>query len=298
VTVSYSEVSGDSLPAWYAADMGVFQKHNLDVDLKLIDSSTSVAALLAGETQIALVGGSSVMSAAAGGADLQVVAMLSPVPPYVFEVAQGINSVDDLRDKKVGVSQPGSSSDIITRIALKALGLEPDKDVAIVSVGSSQNRTSAMISGAIQGALAHPPENLKMEQAGTHQLVDISTLNVPSANTGAAVQRAWANSHREAMQAFVDSLVEATARLKQDEPGTATVIQHYYKLEDAQQVKVTYDYHVQHILPTLPYPRPEQFQSAVSILSDKNPAIASYDVTKLLDPSYVQSAADRGLDKL
>ena len=127
MAVAYSEISGDALPLWEAADAGIFTQNHLNVDLEMISSNNAVASLLAGQTQASLVGGAAVLSANVQGADLVTVATIAPVYPYVFEVAQGINTPEDLKGKKVGVSQIGSSSDIATRIALEKIGLNPTR---------------------------------------------------------------------------------------------------------------------------------------------------------------------------
>src|SRR5206468_3251632 len=84
----------------------------------------------------------------------RVVAQLAGVYPFVLEVAAKITSIADLKGKKIGVSSVGSSSDIATRAALKKLGLDPDKDVTIVPVGSAAQRTAAMLSGAIDAGVS------------------------------------------------------------------------------------------------------------------------------------------------
>ena len=138
--VSYSELVPDSLALWGASDGGYFSKNNLDVSIQLIDSAKGIPALLSGQTNIAVLGGSNALNAAVGGADLEVVAVLAPVYPYQLMVPASITSAEQLKGKKVGVSSVGSSSDIGTRVALKKLGLDPTKDVSILAVGSSQNR--------------------------------------------------------------------------------------------------------------------------------------------------------------
>jgi hypothetical protein len=49
------------------------------------------------------------------------------------------------------------------------------------------------------------------------------------------------------------------------------------------------------VLATLPYPRPEQFKDALEQLASTNPKVSDVDLGKLLDASFVQNAADRGL---
>jgi hypothetical protein len=70
-------------------------------------------------------------------------------------------------------------------------------------------------------------------------------------------------------------------------------------LDESDQTLVgrTYDYFVQTVTPSQPYPRPEQFADVLAALAQRNEAARSIDLNKVLDPSFVQSAVDRGLDK-
>src|SRR2546426_309501 len=207
--VSYSELVPDSLALWGASDGGYFGKSNLDVTIQLIESAKGIPALLSGQTNIAVLGGSNALNAAVSGADLEVVAVLAPVYPYQLMVPASITRAEQLKGKKVGVSSIGSSSDIGTRTALKKLGLDPTKDVDIVAVGSSQNRIAAMYTGAIQGSVNQPPDTVAMKARGFHSILDLAGAKLPTANTGVVVQRSWASSHNGVVQRFIDSLVQA-----------------------------------------------------------------------------------------
>ena len=189
LTISYSNPIADFLPFWIAADDGTFAKNGIDPDIQSIASAQGVAALLAGQTQVAGIGGSEILSAAAGGADLVVVANLVPVYPHIFYVAPDIRTPADLKGKKVGISSIGSSSDIATRVLLRRIGLDADKDVTIVAVGSTDQRTAALVAGAIQGAVTLVPDTLVVEDKGFKPLYDLAALNLPASQTVIAVQR-------------------------------------------------------------------------------------------------------------
>jgi NitT/TauT family transport system substrate-binding protein len=160
LVVSYSAIVPMTLPVWVASDEGIFKKNGLDVQLTYIESSKGIAAVISGETQMANIGGPETLSAVAGGADLVTVACESPSWPFVMQVVPGINSMAELKGKKVGVSNFGSTSDIATRLALENSKLDPEKDVAIIAVGSASNRLAALKSGAIQGGVSFPPRFL------------------------------------------------------------------------------------------------------------------------------------------
>jgi NitT/TauT family transport system substrate-binding protein len=295
LSVSYSEVIPDELAPWAAADGGIFQKHNLDVTLTSIASANGVAALLSGQVQIAQLGGSEVLSAAAGGADLVIVANLVPVFPYVFMAAPTINSFSDLKNKKVGVSKVGGSADIATRVALQKNGLDPAKDVTIVETGSAANRVAALRSGAIQGGVSQPPESTTLEQQGFHSIYDLAKQKLPAANTVVATTGTYLKGHRSVVQAYIDSLVEALARIRKDKTFAEGVLTKWEKVTDQTLLDSTYTFYTQEVFPAYPYPKPEQYQAAIDALKGNNSKLASFNVSKILDPSFVKSAQDRKL---
>jgi NitT/TauT family transport system substrate-binding protein len=298
LVVSYSNIIGDELPLWSTKEGGFFEQNALEVgDLQNIASAQGVPAIISNQVQVAQVGGSEVMSANAEGADLVVVAQLAGVYPFVLEVAAPIRTVADLRGKKVGVSAPGSSSDIATRAALKRMGLDPDKDVTILPVGSAAQRTAAMLSGAIDAGVSQPPDSLAVEAKGFHVLYDLASQKLPSANTSVVVTRSFLNANRAVVQRYVDSLVQGIKKMKADRQFGITVLKKYFKSTDDVAMEATYDFYARLVTATQPFPRPEMFADAQTILGAKSDKVKSYDVTKMLDTSFVQSAVDRGLDK-
>ena len=296
LVVGFSEVYEGALPMWYAASKGIFLRNGLDVDLRFTASSTGVAALLAGEVQIFQGGGSECLSANVEGGDIVLVGNLVPIYPYVFMVSKDINTINDLKGKKVGVSTAGSTSDIATRVGLAQKGLDPDKDVVIVAVGSSQNRTAALLAGTIQGGLDQPPGSIALEAQGLHVLFDMASQKLPVVNNGLAVKKTFIGSSRDLVQRYVDSLVQAIAALKKDKPGGMEILKREMKVDDQATLSRTYDYAVG-LFPDLPFARPEHLADSVRVLGAKNEKIRAFDLSKMLDESFVRSAADRGLNK-
>ena len=294
--MGYSNIAGDEIAAYEAMDNGIFSKHNLDVNGQLIaGGAATTAALLSGQIQVAHAGGSETLSAVANGADLVVVATLAGYYPYLFEVSQDLKDVHDVVGKKIGVSNIGGSADIATRVYLRGQGLDPEKDVTIVATGSAQNRTAALMSGAIQGGMAGPPDSLSVEAIGLHPIADLATLHLPSANTVVVMQRAWVQANHDVVQRYIDALVEASMALKQDKPGTIAILKKYYQSDDDHAMDVAYEFYANEVVQVLPYPKADQFKDAVDTLSVTNPKVREIELGKLLDTSFVQNAADRGL---
>ena len=296
--VAYSNLTNDNLSQWYAKDKGIFGENALDIELVAIDGgSRTMAALISGDVKIAQLGGSEVMSAQVGGADLVITAVLAPVYPYLFMAAADIKTPADLKGKKIGISSAGGSADIATRKVLAALNLDPEKDVTLVSLGSHEQRTAALLAGSIQAAVDDPPNLTKLKDAGYHSLYDLAGQKLAAANTTIVAQKAWVTANKAVMQRYVDSIVSSVARMKKDRAGAIEVMKKYFGATADRGYDEAYDFYLNEVTPALPFPRPELFVDAQATLSKTNAKVKDLDVKTILDVSFVQSAADRGLDK-
>src|SRR5438876_611576 len=230
VKVAYTNITGDSLPTWVALDAGIFKKNGLDVELLSVDGgSRGMATLLSGEIDIATLGGAECLSATASGAKVTVTAVGTPVFPYFLMAAPEIKTVADLRGKKVGISSVGGSADIATRKVLKDSGLDPDKDVTLVSLGSHAQRTAALFAGALQAAVDDPPNTTELMDKGFHNIYDLAGKRLATAQTGTVAQASFIGPNREAMPRFVDSQIEAVAWLKKNKAQAVAIMKKYYK---------------------------------------------------------------------
>jgi NitT/TauT family transport system substrate-binding protein len=297
LAVAYSNLITDNLPLWTARDMGIFDRSGLDVDLQYIASTNAMAALLAGQVQVASTGGSEVINSIANGADLVVVATLNPVYAVFLETRPEIKTAEDLKGKTIAITNPGASFDVATRVLLQHEGIDPDRDVTFIKTGSVANVTAALVSGNVDAGLANVPDTIKIEAAGLHPLFDMSKLGLPGSTVVLVLQRAYVDQQRAAVQRFVDDVVEALAREKHDQPGSVRLLEKYLQTQDQRGMEAAFDYYTQSILPALPFPRPEQFGDAQRTTSAVNPKAQDVSVESFLDPTFVQSGADRGLDK-
>jgi NitT/TauT family transport system substrate-binding protein len=297
VAVAYSNLITDNLPLWSAKETGVFDRNGLDVDLQYIASTNAMAALLAGQVQVASTGGSEVINSIANGADLVVVATVTPVYAVFLETRPEIKTAEDLKGKSIAITNPGASFDVSTRVLLQHEGLDPDNDVTFVKTGSVANVTAALVSGNVDAGLANVPDTIKIEAAGLHPLFDMSKLGLPGSTVVLVMQRTYVNTQHEVVQRFVDGVVEALAREKQDRSGSVSLLEKYLQSQDQQGMEAAFDYYTQNVLPALPFPKVEQFADAQRTTSAVNAKAQEVRVESFLDSTFVQSAADRGLDK-
>jgi NitT/TauT family transport system substrate-binding protein len=297
ISISYPE-GGAHLPLFYARDKGIFAKNGLDVALQgLGGGPVAAAALQSGEIQIVDITGSEVVSADAAGADIIILATLTPVYPYVFEVSQAISSKDDLKGKTIAVRASGDATDIATRVLLKREGLDPDKDVTILAVQQEGARMASLMAGQICCTVAQVQDRVLLEKNNFHLLFDMTTLGIPNAQGVIATKRAYAKDHPGVIQHFIDSLVESIARSKNDRAGSLPVLKAQLKLDDDAIVAATYDFFIGEVVPSVPTPTAVQFADAISILSRHNDNLKGFDVARFIDTSYLANSLKGGPDK-
>ncbi|MBV9328727.1 MAG: ABC transporter substrate-binding protein [Chloroflexi bacterium] len=295
VAISFSDRTASDLALFLAKTVDLFGKYNVDADLQYVASNTGIPALISDQTQFALIGGPETLAANVEGADLVAILQNSGAQPYVMEVAGSIQTIDDLKGKKVGISSVGSSSDSATRISLRLKGLNPDQDVNIVAVGSLENRMSAMLNGAVDAGLASPPDTLALEDGGMHVLYDCSQLSMPPLAQCLITRRATINSQRDLVQRVVNAVVEATAVQKRDKAASQKALTDWANMTDQRVLDVAYDYWTNHVLRIPPTLKQDDFQAFVDDLAQRNEKAKGFDPSKMIDTSFVDAATQQGL---
>jgi NitT/TauT family transport system substrate-binding protein len=298
VTVSYDGTPND-MPVFIARDQGIFAKHGVDATLVPIAGPTSVAAVLSGQVQVGHSGGSEVIGAAVQGGDVKIVAVQSPVFPFLLMVQPSIKTPEDLKGKNVGISNPGGAADTALRIVLPKLGLQPDKDVTFISMGSIANQVGGLQSGAIAGTIiVDGPDTYNMQNAGFPSLFDVSKLDVPYVDAVIELQGAYIDSHRAFVQNYVDAMIEATLLMRNNKDVAIQALNNIFQGNAADSYPSTYDYYSQpNVTVVPPLPNVDDFKNTVDILCKREADACNFDANKMIDASFVQSAISRGLTK-
>lgn len=298
---SYGNVTPSNLAPFMAKELGLFEKYNLDVDLSLIDGgNASSAALLGGNVQVANFGGTEAMSAFAGGADVQVVALFVPVTPWQLLAKADYKSPSDLKGKVVGVASIGGSAYVAAVSAMRKMGLDPDKDVTIQAFGNTANLTAAMLGGAAYAGPGHPPDTVRLLAAGFKVVYDLAAQKVLATDNGTIVLRSWADKNKAALQGYVDAEIEAIGIARKDKAKTLPILAKLLKLDpvkDADAVSQTYDFYVGTIFPLYPHPVVDSFNASRDTLVAQNPNLKDLDVRRVIDDSFVSDAEKRGVGK-
>src|SRR5438876_10210295 len=215
VRVAYGNVTPANLAPFYAKEKGIFLQNGLDVDLSLIDGGgKAMAALLGNSVDIAQLGGTEAMSAFVGGGDVEAVSLFVPVSPWVLMAPASYTGPNDLKGKVVGVASKGGSSEVAANQSIEKLGLKLT-DVSILATGSVANLTSAMLANQVYAGPGHPPDTAALFHAGYKVIMDLASQKVPAVENCTIVTKKYASEHKDVIQKYVDSLVQAIVAMKE-----------------------------------------------------------------------------------
>jgi NitT/TauT family transport system substrate-binding protein len=277
---------------------GLDAKHGIDLDVTAVNNAaTAVAALLAGDFDICQHSTPALVSAAAAGGDLVIVGGVLNSQPYFLITRPEIKQAADLIGKALAISGPGSSSDFAARTALEYLGLRPDQDVTLQTIGGASERIAAMQAGAIAGTILAPPEAMTVLAEGNNLLVDFSDLGKAYQHIAVMTTRDYLREHPERVEAFLKATAEAVARMHADKALTLRVLADYLDLDpaaNATALDLTYDLVIQKLMRVEPMPSLPGIQALIDDLSRENPAVANLKPEDVVDLTLVDKLQAEG----
>jgi NitT/TauT family transport system substrate-binding protein len=178
-----------SMVVFYTAkDKGFYQQEGLDVEFVSTSAGVANLALIGGNVEFAGLGAGPV-TAILRGAPLRFVftTWVKPFHTLLVNKNSEIQSVKDLRGKRVGVSSFGVGPDSLMREYLGKSGLESGKDVVILAIGVNSDRLNALLSGSVDAAVLSPPFNLRAEEAGARELESFIKVDWATSCKGASL---------------------------------------------------------------------------------------------------------------
>src|SRR5712692_7982385 len=146
--VYYPPWNISKLPMYLARDMAIFERNGLKIAWTDPGSNDKLlAALKKGAADIAVVSSNqAIVNIATGGTPMTFVANTG-YNFSVFLAAASIKSAAELKGKKIGTAPPGATPDQLTRLALRRLGIDPEKEVTLVPFDEdrSTDRVNALL---------------------------------------------------------------------------------------------------------------------------------------------------------
>jgi aliphatic sulfonates family ABC transporter substrate-binding protein len=180
-------------------------------------------AMAAGEIDVGQLGVAVAVNAVGRGLAIQVVANTGNAGEGIVVLGDsGINTIKDLKAKKIAIPAKGNMQDFIVRKALVDSGIDPAKDVQFLEIAGPDQKT-ALLRKNIDAAVLWEPLVTDAVLAGGRLLATGQQIFPDHQNDTIAAGTKVIKDHADAVQALVDAIVRGT-RFCLEEPKQAQEI--------------------------------------------------------------------------
>jgi ABC-type nitrate/sulfonate/bicarbonate transport system substrate-binding protein len=201
-------------PLLYGIERGFYRDEGIDLLYVSIRADLGIKTLITGDVDYLYSVGTIIRGAVLG----------LPVKTLSFDFAKvmhflmarpEITSAAMLKGKRVGVSSFGATGDLAARVALQSIGLDPSRDVTIVTLGSDTLRYAALQAGTVHATHMPLPFNIQMKKDGYRELFYAGkVLHRPL--TGLATTTDKIKKNPRQVQRMVRAFLRTTRSLKSE----------------------------------------------------------------------------------
>ncbi len=226
------------LPFQVASEKRFYEKYDLSVKPVLMRAQSAIPALISGDIDYDTHFGSLVRGAVSG-LPMRVIFSTAEKQMFSLVVQPEIKTVADLKGKIVGISSFGGTQHLVTVGVLRAVGIDPDRDVKIINVGNEAVRVEQLRSKVIHAAMINPPMSVMTRKEGMRLLLHAADyIDLPLTGLGATTKKLKENPEqaKRVLRALYDSLQFIRTNRKE----TIAIFARWLKM-DAEIAAETYD---------------------------------------------------------
>jgi len=290
------------LPMYLARDTGIFERNGLKITWTNPGSNEKLlAALKKGDADIAVASANHVVhNNASGGAPMLLVGN-SGYNYSAFFAEPSIKSATDLKGKRVGSGERGSTPDQLTRLALRKLGIDPEKDVTLVHFDEGRNtdRVKSLLEGNVAGMMVTAEAMYELEKTGKlsslNKLTDHKQLKI-YAGGGAdyAISAALLKDRREDAKRFMSAICEGIAVARKDKPKALEFVAKSGRNLDGAAIEYLYRLYMTDVIPVRPHLKSEGIELAVQMTASLIPSARGIKAQDIADAALLPELEKEG----
>jgi ABC-type nitrate/sulfonate/bicarbonate transport system substrate-binding protein len=296
ITINYATRTGQVWPLYIAKEGGYYQKYGLDVTLSFAIHPAAVAMVVSGEAVMTPYTLEQSMTAAYKDGSLIVLGSPFKKSLFALMATKDIKRVQDLKGKRIGVSQVGDAPYNYTNGLIAKAGLKP-RDVQWVPTGGDvSTRATALLSGRVDATMITAPVYFKIEQEGYTNLGNISDYEDIYAPSVYLFRKATIAANPKLPELLMKAHAEAIKRFYDDKAFALKAYQVGDK-QDPADLERTYDHYKEvNTYERVPYLSAAAVKYILEHVADPQIAaqMRAYDFHKVIDNSLVDRLVKEG----
>ena len=165
IRIAVSNPNMPNLTVAVAQAKGFFKEESIDAEIIRMNPNVAITALATGDVDYCQLFGA-VVGGAIAGLPVRIVAGFLDNWPMTLIAQPEYKSLKDLKGKTLGISSFGATPDVGARLMLKQAGIDPEKDIKVLALGSDAARLSALKQRVVDVVVISPPADAQMEKQG------------------------------------------------------------------------------------------------------------------------------------
>ena len=165
IRIAVSNPNMPNLTAAMAQKRGFFKDENLEVEIIRMNPNVAITALATGDVDYCQLFGA-VVGGAIAGLPVRIVGGYLDNWPMTLIAQPELKTLKELRGKTLGISSFGATPDVAARLMIKQAGVDPDKEIKILALGSDAARLTALKQRIVDVVVISPPADAQMEKQG------------------------------------------------------------------------------------------------------------------------------------
>jgi len=296
IQVGVPAVSMGNIIIFFTKEAKLFEKHGLDADVVVVNGSGIASrALVAGSVAISPIATPAVISAVLAGSDLVILAHTMPGVIQSLMVRSDIKKTEDLKGKTIGVTTFGSLADFLVRYLARIKGLNPDKDFALLQIGTDSDRLIALRQGKIPAATLGHPQFILAQRAGYTILWDFfKEVDYPWSEI--ATTRTQIKQDRDLVMRYMRAHLEGIAQFKKDPEFAKKEIKKTLRLDDDSLAQESWELFAKYRIPA-PYPNIKGMRTSYEYVAVTRPDVYKHKPEEFVDASFVEELDKSGFIK-
>ena len=165
IRIAVSNPNMPNLTAAVAEKRGFFKDENIEAEIIRMNPNVSITALATGDVDYCQLFGA-VVGGAIAGLPVRIVAGYLDNWPMTLIAQPEYKSLKELKGKTLGISSFGATPDVAARMMLKQGGIDPEKEIKVLALGSDAARLTALQQRVVDIIVISPPADAQMEKQG------------------------------------------------------------------------------------------------------------------------------------
>lgn len=224
-------------PLYFGVHQGIFAAEGFELEFMTMRTDLAIAALGTGDVDYIVHGGAA-LRAAAQGFPLKLIFALDDKTPFWLAARPQINNVRQLTGKKIGISFPGDTPQIILKRFLRRQGIDPDRDVAYVSGQFSPTALQSLLGGVLDAAVLAPPFNVIGAERGLTMLTFLGD-SVPDASSsnGIVTSAQKIKSSPDQVRRIVRASLQSLHDFRRNKPSAIEFLAAHFEIPKSIAIK-------------------------------------------------------------